>query len=210
MVDVEKFFGDCKAWAYGVFYESVKIGYWDGKELHFHELQFDEAELQELRVFDSKRELRYVRLPDDSLAERFINDSNKQIMESLRISANDVNDLCYAVYGENEQINANDVEDLKPDNYGENAPTFVGGWSMRCEKRGGKLWIPAKLTGTNLYLKVRNYFKWNNIKIGKKDADDSDIRPNLGALEFLDHRFVGFFDDNEGEKEVVIHALQTK
>ncbi|MDR2132080.1 MAG: hypothetical protein LBP30_01905 [Clostridiales Family XIII bacterium] len=183
MVDIQKSFGGDIAWAYAVFYDSVRVGYWNGAKLRFHGIEFDEGNVQELRVFDANRELRYVRLPDDTLAERCLDDTGK---------TPDASDLYYAVYGE------------------KNTPAGV--WTIRTEARGGELAIPAILDEkrSDLFLKVRNYFQWNEVPVGRAsetgNADDGDIKPNVGALSFRDYRFVGFFTDGKGKTEVKINA----
>jgi CRISPR-associated protein (TIGR03984 family) len=180
VIDVKSKF-DKSAWAYAVFYDRVQVGYWNGERLIFHDREFSENDMTEedgmteLRVFDGERELRYVRLPDDTLAARYIDDNGK---------APDVSDLYYAVYGEDAESTA--------------------GWTRRFETRGGDLWIPADLKDANLYLKVRNYFKWNGVPVGRDGADDSDIKPNPGPLEFSDFRFASFFADGDGKWEVSV------
>jgi CRISPR-associated protein (TIGR03984 family) len=177
MVNIQKKFNGESAWAYAIFYDSVQLGYWNGTELRFHYATLNEGNVQELRVFNADKELRYVRLPDGSLAERFIDDTGK---------APDVSDLYYAVYGETN--------------------VREGDWTLRMEARGGQLAIPAVLDedNTDLFLKIRNYFQWEGVPVGKKEEyeDNSDIKPNTGALSFQDYRFVGFFTDSEGKTEV--------
>jgi CRISPR-associated protein (TIGR03984 family) len=179
MIDIKSKFAST-AWAYAVFYDKIQVGVWNGSGLLFHDRPFDEDDLVELRVFDSLRELRCVRLPSGELVSRFLDDSGKELTNR------DVSDLHYSVYGENSSSS--------------------NGWTRMTETRGGDLWFPAELKQKFVYLKIRNYFLWSGIKAGKKGADDSGLKPGQGALSFTDYRFVGFFCDGKGSEGVKINA----
>ncbi|MDR1639698.1 MAG: hypothetical protein LBT59_08395 [Clostridiales bacterium] len=183
MIDIKSRFSK-SAWAYAVFYDKVQVGVWDGEKLAFHDRAFEESDVVELRVFNSDSELRLTRLPDGKLAQRFIDDTGKTLTDA------DVSDLHYSVYGKKEKV--------------------TNGWTLMSEDKGGTLWIPASIEADHFWLKVRNYFQWKSVPVGKRGADDSDLKPGKdsgpGGLEFTDYRFAGFYYDNSGKGEVKINA----
>jgi len=139
-----------KVWAYTIMYHGVAIGIWDSQDkvLKFHDsAKFCWDYVTELRVFNNKRELRFIRdehgvlLFRDSLElEEMIECSNKQ-------------DTSYLMYGTN-IAHAKDSELT---------------WSILSEDRGGKLYFPYELEDSEeakIWLGIRNFLQIVDSSVG--------------------------------------------
>ena len=133
-----------KAWAYAVMYHSVAIGIWDNDrdELIFHtDVKFNLDFVTELRIFNSKQELRFVRNEDGVLLFR----------DSTEIKYYTTRDTAYLMHGTNC-----------------NHPDENNGlqWTPLSEDRGGKLLFPKKLICENkktvMWLGIRNYLHFTD------------------------------------------------
>ena len=103
-----------------------------------------------------------------------------------------------------------ELADAKYYLYGEKAEP-AGDYTALSEKRGGKLFFPARLKFPNnriaLKLGIRHYVRYNRIKVlgmDKNEDKDKDFCDGLetsgaGPLEVVDFAYTGFFyDDKEG------------
>jgi len=167
-----------KAWAYAESYDAVKIGTWNGTEFMFYDA-INEDFLLTLRVFDSKRELKF-----SGGKCRDTNDICKQ--------SEFINELAYAryyMYGERFKPVVKD---------GENYTEF---W----EARGGSMFFPGSLDfSTNefkLKLGIRNFVRYNPVHVlPRNEKYDYDLcKSGAGTLEVVDYAYTGFYyEDGKG------------
>ncbi|MCL2571359.1 MAG: CRISPR-associated protein Csx19 [Defluviitaleaceae bacterium] len=142
MIDCNTFEG--KAWAYTVMYHGVAIGIWDGENLLFHDTtQFRWDYVTELRVFDDKREVRFIR---DELGNLLFRDS-KELENCKDYTKQDAE---YLMYG----------TDL----------AYEGNWTILTEDRGGQLYFPGKLAlkkdDIYMWLGIRNFLRIVESSVG--------------------------------------------
>lgn len=162
-----------KAWAYAEGLDSVKIGKWDGNELNFAEPLAKEY-LLELRVFDSKRELKFTGDKCRDTADYKLDDFISELMEAK-----------YYMYG----------EQAKPQGDYTALSEIRGGVLLF----PGKLEFPPthKLPGDAIGLKlgIRNYVRYNSVPIlPKGEKYDFGLRTSgAGAIEVVDYAYTGFF-----------------
>ena len=136
-----------KAWAYTVMYHGVAIGLWVDNALKFHEsAEFDWKHVAELRVFNTERELRFVRGENNMLLVR------KRIGDELIagdgsvIMYDDIRDCEYMMYGTDKHDDAE--------------------WTVLTEDRGGNVCFPKPLEFSNneivMWLGIRNYLRFTD------------------------------------------------
>ena len=124
------------AWAYAVMCHKVAIGAWENGALNFHStVDFNWENIIELRVFNSERELRFIRGEDDKLLLR----------DSDAIAADcEKRDTAYLMYGTSAHAE--------------------GDWTLLKEDRGGELYFPKGLEFENnqvvMWLGIRNYLRF--------------------------------------------------
>jgi len=153
------------AWAYTVMHHGVAIGLWDSAkgEIKFHHSAgFSWDYVTELRVFNCRRELRFIRNEDDTLVSR-----DTLELES-RISKDDKDNTSYLMYG-------TDIS------HEEHSGML---WTALKEDRGGKLYFPKELVFKDepilMWLNIRNYLQIAKTSVG-------GVR-----LEVCDYAFTGF------------------
>ena len=128
-----------KAWAYAVMYHGVAIGTWEDGAENFHTtIDFSWENVIELRVFNSERELRFVRGEDGKLLFR----------DSANIVCDETRDTAYLMYGTSAQSK--------------------DGWTIFSEDRGGNVYFPKEITfdakdgnaEVVMWLGIRNYLRF--------------------------------------------------
>ena len=164
-----------KAWAYAESYDAVKIGKWNGTDFTFYDV-INEDFLLTLRVFDSKRELKF---SGDKC--RDTNDICKQseFIPELAYTR-------YYMYGERYKPVVKDGED------------YIEFW----EARGGSMYFPGTLDfSTNefkLKLGIRNFVRYNPVPVcpREEEHDYGLNKSGAGALEVVDYAYTGFYYEN--------------
>ena len=165
-----------KAWVYAEGLDSIRIGKWNGSEFNFAE-SFDETYIIEMRVFNSKHELKITGEKHRDTAN--YNDNN---------FISELADDQYFMYGE------------QAAEQGENTVLYEtrGGAIVF----PGKLEFPKtdKLPDGVIGLKlgVRNYVRYNRVPVlTEGESYDFDLNTSgAGAIEVVDYAYTGFFYAN--------------
>jgi CRISPR-associated protein (TIGR03984 family) len=171
MNNIAAAFPNGKAWSYVIENHRIQIGLWDGYAFDF-EPEIIPEHMQELRVFDKRRELRAT--PDGK--GDFI------VRDSAEYNDADVIDDKYIMYGEKVSYDDNT------------------GCMYLSESRGGCIRFPKRIDFPNnkveVKVGVRQFWRYNKIPVlptGESDALAGLNPHGQGALEIYDFAFNGFY-----------------
>jgi CRISPR-associated protein (TIGR03984 family) len=168
-------------WAYAELFDGIRIGRWDGKSLVFYQplKAEEEAFLQELRVFNAERELKFTGGKCRDTADYPTDGFVEELAEAS-----------YFLYGEHNTWRKGEKK--------------AEGYTPLWEERGGTLFFPAKLNFrknddgediVSLKLGIKNYVRYREIPILPKDKpyDDGLDKNGAGGLEVIDYAYTGFY-----------------